>query len=249
VANPKANELVVYTCITGQYDEIRQPIENGSDIRFICYSDARPAKLGLWEIRPVPKEWGSGAQANRFAKMHPHILFPEYEQSLYIDGNIEVVSAVGAFVQSALEDALIAAHRHPFRNCVYEEAIECSAIGYGWPWQIQRQLTRYAEAGYPRNAGLFECNIIARRHLNPKVIALMEAWWEEYCSGIRRDQLSLPFLAWMHGLQINNLGDSDARFTQKFFKLHLDHRRPNSKITKSRGFLNRVAARIDILGK
>ena len=40
--------------------------------------------------------------------------------------------------------------------------------------------------------GLFECGVLVRHHGDDKLEKLMESWWKEFCSGIKRDQISLP---------------------------------------------------------
>ena len=41
------------------------------------------------------------------------------------------------------------------------------------------------------NLGITENGILIRRHNNPKVVELMELWWQEYLHGCLRDQVSL----------------------------------------------------------
>ena len=74
-------------------------------------------------------------------------------------------------------------------------------------------------AGFPEHCGLFEAGVILRKHV-PQTLRLMEAWWQAYLHGARRDQLSLPFVAWREGVSIASLGPSDPRFSQLHFKLH-----------------------------
>ena len=42
----------------------------------------------------------------------------------------------------------------------------------------------------PHHAGLFETNILWRRHLDPAIVALDDAWWGLMQASCMRDQLS-----------------------------------------------------------
>jgi hypothetical protein len=231
--------LVVYTCITGGYDELLPPRKIEPDIDYICFTDQASLRIAGWEMRPIPRELGGYALANRFAKMHPHILFPEYEYSIYVDGNIEIVGDLRSLSQSALKHSDIALYEHPFRDCIYLEASECAAIGYDWWWRIENQMNTYKENGYPTESGLFECCVIIRRHSVNSVKQLMEAWWNAYQNGIKRDQLSFPYLAWKLCIQVQNLGKSDPRFSRSHFSLSVSHRQAAKLRTRLRGFINR----------
>ncbi len=232
-------KLVVYTCVTGGYDELMSPRQIEPEIDYICFTDQITLSVPGWEIRPIPPELGGYALANRFAKMHPHILFPEYELSIYVDGNIEIVGGLHSLLESTLMRKDIALYEHPFRDCVYIEANECAAIGYDWYWRIESQMNVYRKSGYPAGSGLFECGVIIRRHSAKDVEELMEAWWVAYQNGIKRDQISLPFLAWRLGIQINNLGRSDPRFGRAYFSLSVGHRQAAKLRTRIRGYINR----------
>ena len=220
--------IVVYTCITGGYDEIKQPRSVEGAIEYVCFTDQPPSQPGAWHIRSLPRDFSNDAVNSRFVKMHPHVLFPEHEFSIYIDGTMEILGDLLPLAQSVMAASSFAAYQHSFRSCTYAEAAECAALGYDWPWRIGAQMTRYREQGFPENAGLFEANILFRSHHDARVKRLMEEWWHEYRGGVRRDQLSLVFAAWQHGLQIHNLGVSDPRVTQRHFRIQLSHKRPKA---------------------
>jgi|ERR1019366_7825688 hypothetical protein len=230
--------IVVYTCITGDYDNLLPPKQVEPQIRYVCFINQPTLSVPGWEIRSIPREWGDSAQANRFAKMHPHLLFPEYELSIYIDGSIEIIGGLHVLAQSALKITDIAMYQHPFRDCVYEEAQVCANFGFDWYWRIESQMNGYRLNLFPKNAGLFECCVIIRRHSSFAIKTLMDAWWSAYQNGIKRDQLSLPYLAWKQNVAIQNLGNSDPRFSRVYFSLH-SHRRPVPLSIRLRSYIHR----------
>jgi len=236
--------IVIYTCITGGYDELLEPMVVEPRVDYICVSDGAPRQGSVWRHLPLPLNMGDAAANSRYVKMHPHILFPQYDISIYVDGNIQLLAPITDLASEAMEHASIALYQHSFRNCVYEEARECSAIGHDWHWRIIAQMSRYRRDGFPTSWGLFEGNVIIRSNGNPDMANLMEMWWNEYLSGVRRDQLSLTYLAWKSSTKIYNLGPSDPRDMRAYFSLHKIHS-GHLLLTKFRGILNR---RILLLG-
>lgn len=218
------SRIVVYTCLTGGYDELLPPrnVEDGID--YVCFTDRRPTKSSAWRLEPLPWKSGGHAAINRYAKMHPHVVLPEYDFSIYVDANIEILGGLRELVDNAMSVADIALYQHPYRDCSFAEAQECAAIGHDWLWRIKAQMESYRRQGYPEAAGLFEATVLIRAHHKASICALMADWWTEYVRGVRRDQISLPFLLWKHGVQVCNLGVSDFRVTHHNFA-RCEHKR------------------------
>lgn len=220
-------KLVVYTAVFGGYDAIRPPrlLETGVD--YVCFSDSAATVPAGWRPGDLPLRAAalSSASRNRWAKMHPHLLFPDHDASVYVDGNVEVISPLAALARGALEQAPIAMYDHPFRRCLYEEAAACARVGLEWFAPIRRQMERYEADGFPAGFGLFEANVIVRRHGEAAVVQAMHRWWQEWERGIKRDQLSLTYVLWKEGLRPLSLGQHDPRFVQRHF-VYRTHRRP-----------------------
>lgn len=237
--------LLIYTCIAGGYDELLEPLVVEPGVDYVCVSDESPRPGSVWRQISLPLNMGDAASSSRYVKMHPHVLFPQYDISIYIDGNIQLLAPVTDLALEAMDYASIALYQHSFRNCIYEEARECSAIGHDWHWRIAAQMNRYRKDGFPAGQGLFEGNVIIRSNGSPDVARLMEMWWKEYLGGVRRDQLSLTYLAWKCSTRIYNLGPSDPRDIRAFFSLHKIHS-GHSLLTKFRGIINRRILQLDL---
>ncbi len=52
---------------------------------------------------------------------------------------------------------------------------------------VQKQMDRYRNDGYPEHNGLFEGIFWIRELNNPRVIIVMETWWQEVANGSKRD--------------------------------------------------------------
>lgn len=240
--------LVVYTCITGGYDDalaVRMP-EDG--VRYVCFTDGPVAGGQGWEVRSLPRSDLDPVGANRYVKMHPHLLFPEHAHSLYVDGNVELKAGVRAFAEEALRSHGMAVFAHPQRDCLYAEGRTCAYFGYGWSWAYHAQFSRYRREGLPDHAGLFECNILARAHHDAAVVALMEAWWGEFQAGVKRDQISLPYLVWKQGPPVNVLPRTRLRVDDPRFHLHIGHK-PATWGRRVRGLCNLLLPHFWLLGR
>lgn len=201
---------VIYTCIVGGYDVLRQPKVVDGDFDYICFSDDTSRERdGVWQIRQIPYSSEDRTRLSRYVKLLPHKVLQEYDESLWIDANITIT---GAGVYDAVRLAsgrgsLIAQVPHLERDCVYDEIVACYKdlrIGYGEARRVRQHLM---DEGFPRHFGLMENNLIFRRHNDPAVICLSESWWEEYNAFSRRDQLSLMPVCRKTGVTPDNLLD------------------------------------------
>jgi hypothetical protein len=236
-------KLVVYTAVFGNYDAIRAPRARIGGVDYVSFADD-PRLVGEgWNAGPLPAalQGLSPASRNRWLKMHPHLLFPEHDISLYVDGNIEVIGDVAELARTAVRAGPLSMYDHPFRSCLYDEALACAWVGLDWLDAIARHVERYARDGFPRQAGLFEANVIIRRHHDPVVIRAMERWWREWTDGIKRDQLSLTYALWREGLAAQSLGRHDPRFVHRYF-VYQRHRNPWRGLPQRllRRYLNRA---------
>lgn len=208
---------VIYTVLTGGYDRLQQPLATAPDWDFVCFTDvtidgegSAPTRDGVWELRPIPYE-GSSVLRARWAKMHPHLLLPDYKLSVFMDANLQIASA--AFFEALGQDqipgflglarslstpqgpkspknGLFRVPPHPQRDCVWEELRYCylkEKIGPRAAIQWHKTLKRMK---MPRHAGLYETGILVREHNNPSIIELDECWWSLLLqSKASRDQL------------------------------------------------------------
>lgn len=185
-----ANNSVVYTCIFGGYDRLRDPVVHSNGIDYVCFTNDPKLSSGVWHVRVLdpyfPKDM---SRSSRLPKICPHRFLGQYEHSLYVDGNmlLNVVPDIPAL----LNGKTIAMERHPKkRNCIYAEARACKKSHRGDPKAIDRQVNIYRKMGFPENAGLHTAWMIARRHNDERLSALNEMWWKHLCSYSNRDQLS-----------------------------------------------------------
>jgi polysaccharide pyruvyl transferase WcaK-like protein len=191
---PLPDSYVVYTAIAGGYDDLRPPEFDLPNCRFIVLSD-QSLEVEGWEVRPLNYYHSDPTRAARFAKLHPHVYFPDVDNSIWIDANIGIRGDIRTFFARLMQDQFLGIFLHPLRDCIYVEAEECIKRRKDYDHVIRRHIQRYRADGFPDKMGLWETNVLVRRHNDPGCIALMAAWWRELETGSRRDQLSLPAVA------------------------------------------------------
>lgn len=234
-------KLVVYTAIVADYDELRPPRVAPEGVDFVCFTEPGKRVPTGWTQRDLPRSDLPPQSRNRYAKFHPHLLFPEYDTSIYIDGNIEVVADIRPLAQRVIDRASVGLYDHPVRTNAFDEAIECALIGFDQASKIRRQIRRHFADGYAFEGGLFEANVMVRAHHDPAVVQAMARWWNEWQRGVKRDQLSLMYVLWKEKPRVLPLGRHDARFVHEYFVYH-PHRRKlgRSPMRTLRQILNRL---------
>ena len=215
---------VVYTCITNDYDDLRE-IEIykyiDKDWDYICFSDneemIKQGQVGIWEVRPLQFTELDNTRNNRWHKLLPHLLFPEYEESIYIDANINIISEY-LFDLVKNTEKLFIQPRH-FKNlCIYNEYEDVLEAKLDDKKLILDELEIVRCAGMPRNYGFGENNILYRKHNNENIIKIMNEWWYMVSNYAKRDQLSLAYLLWKNGINIEECTFENSRYQlEKFY--------------------------------
>ena len=225
LANKKTRKAssVIYTCVTNDYDDIREiacPGYINPDWDYICFTDdaedIAAGHIGVWEIKPLAFNLLDNTRNNRWHKMHPHILFPKYKESIYIDANIDILSSYLFNAIKSLDRSLIIP-KHPARTCIYKE-YECILSEFlDDPRKILHERKLISKSGMPTDYGLTENGILYRRHNEPSVISIMGEWWDMVEKYSRRDQLSLAWVLWKNGIHISDISIPNPRFLASDF--------------------------------
>lgn len=208
------NNLAIYTVITGNYDTIKQPqvITPGADY-YLFTNNHRIKDAGVWKVVYLNEDelmaaWSGSVNKkevyasnherinnillSRKVKMLAHKYLPEgYDMSIYLDADMLIRSDLNSLFDLLNGDALMAAFRHSYCTSVRAEIEDLTNRAVVDKAVVERQWRRYCEWDFMDNLGITENGILIRRHNNPKVVELMELWWQEYLQGCLRDQVSL----------------------------------------------------------
>lgn len=210
----------IYTVITGDKDILNDDI-NVVGAKAVCFTDNPKLTSKVWDIRILPEKMFQDIRRDsRIPKMLPHIYLPDAEYSLYLDGNIICKVPIQRLIDEWLRDADIAVFKHSTRNCLYDEAEECARLELDKKEIIACHYGRYLIEGFPKQKGLYQCGVILRKH-TPKIKRLNEAWFAQYCTGCKRDQISFPYVLEKEGLPINAI--NSHAWIHPYFEMENHH--------------------------
>ncbi|MCL2112636.1 MAG: DUF616 domain-containing protein [Streptococcaceae bacterium] len=223
---------VIYTCITGQYD---LPIEHqfvNPEYDYICYTDNNNNKIenSIWEFRQLKFSKLDSIRNARWHKLHAHELFPEYGESLWIDGNINVLSEEFFSKMNELNDSeFIASARHESRDNLFDELNECIIQRKDISKTMRMQKQKMKATGFNgiyAHGNFFETNVLLRKQHDKRCIRLMQDWWYWIENYSYRDQLSFTFVLWDNNYSASFLFDELLRYV-KFVKIDAHGNLPN----------------------
>ena len=197
--------VVVYTCITGGYDNILEPSVVTPGVDYVCFTDDKTLKSKTWKFRPIPEDLLSYSKVKqqRGVKILAHRYLSDYDISIWVDGAVIVRGDVNEFLKTLDTTAYsVFIPEHPARKCIYAEKDACVRIGKIKGDEValaDRQMKRYKDEGFPANYGLVQSNVMVRCHNDQRSRDLMEKWWSELKDYSHRDQLSFNYALWKMG--------------------------------------------------
>lgn len=208
------SNLAIYTVITGDYDTIKRPqvITPGAEY-FLFTNNHCGEEAGVWKIVHLDEPeltaaWSGSVNRNdavvfdnerinnillsRKVKMLAHKYLPKgYDMSIYFDADMLIKADLRGLSDLLNDNVLMAAFRHSYCTSVRAEIEDLTNRGVVEQAVVENQWHRYLKWGFSDDIGGTENGILIRRHNHPKMIELMELWWQEYLHGCLRDQVSL----------------------------------------------------------
>ena len=177
---------VIYSAVANNYDQKPLQVETISEqvrteLRVANFITKKEATLwnreNKWINPPVSGLW-----------------------SLYLDGSFQIKPEAKPKIQGVVEGWLdkhdMAAFRHPWRDCAYDEIDECVKLGRITAEEGQRARGHLMLAGFPRNYGLWSLGIMARRvHCNALQMFVVPGVWN-MVQELARDQIWFPYMLW-----------------------------------------------------
>lgn len=224
-------KIIIYTCILGGYDVVKEPFFKNKLYDFVLITDSPQKKISSWKsiyikdlINIIPTNLDN-ISLNRWVKMHPHKLFPEYEYSIYIDGSVTLVADMLPIILSQeKEKKFLGMHLHSCRTFLMSEAralLKCKKCSD--KNALNQQIEKYYKEGFDDSIKLLEATIIVRKHNDGQCVKIMEEWWNEFIGGVPRDQISLPYVLWKNGIKMEDiyiLGNNEYRNPRFYINKH-----------------------------
>jgi hypothetical protein len=197
---------ILYTAIFGNKDELIEDHRGVDDWRIICFTDNANLRADRTEVVRVPRICKDPVRCARYYKLLPHEHLPSAPYSVWIDGNVRITSDhFAAQVDDWLGHAPMAVLDHPRRDCVYREAERVIELGKDHPGVVRQQIKAYRAMGVPEHLGLHTNSVVCRRHDDPEVQRLCNAWWDILVDYSRRDQLSMDVARWLTGCSVTTI--------------------------------------------
>lgn len=209
----KNNRIAVYVCITGGYDELNIPtyIENNCDYYLITdipsdqkiMNDEYYRRINVNDI--VPEEVETPKEQNRYCKSHGYEIFPEYQYTVYIDGNVRICSPIAGLV-SCIGNTGIALHKHPYAKDAYVEVMSLALRDRVKEEETKITMPKLAKEGFPRDYGMPECGVIFVDNGKVQSSKILDRWYKNYRDNeVKRDQIYMAYTLWQFGISMEEV--------------------------------------------
>ena len=120
------DRLAVYTVITGNYDTLRKPLYIDSNCDYFCITNNKTIVSDFYKVIYVEDtEHMGNSRLSRYPKINPHLFFPDYKHSLYIDANFTILHSVWSWIFTYSRGRDMLMFIHPDRDCIYDEGVAC----------------------------------------------------------------------------------------------------------------------------
>ncbi|WP_169053250.1 glycosyltransferase domain-containing protein [Falsirhodobacter xinxiangensis] len=190
--------VVVFTVIVAGYDRPMPILCREPGIAYCLVSDtAFPGSD--WDHRPIPEaaRMLDPVAMSRWCKFFGHLIFPEYDLSIYLDGNLAVIGPVRALAETFRQTGAtmgLFAHRRKTIEAEVEACVHHRKFSGRDRAVVAAQVERYRADGILLQEALTDNGVLFRNHRAPELDNAMRLWWREFAMGVRRDQVSLPYI-------------------------------------------------------
>lgn len=197
----------VYTVITGGYDELTDPVYVDPNLDYYCFTDD-PDRYGsdIWKLRKLDYIIeGDNVRTQRYAKTHPFMLLPEYDHTIYVDGNFTIKGDLNEYINLFSRSKSMLCFPHENRQKLEDEVeaikILRMNIDPSVRNELDEQISFYRSQGYDDSEPLIASGCLARSNHDELLNRIMEDWWSEIQDRTTRDQLSIGYVCWKNNYQ------------------------------------------------
>jgi len=192
-------KTAIYTCTFSDYDLLLSPVARTPGCDFVAFVDKPQVFARRWRFAPLPETPNAAGQneINRYCKLFPSKILPDYDLSIYVDGNILIGADLTPLIQEFIaSDADIALFPGQHDRTVAEEielTLRNDKILPERRDAARRQLDHLRAAG-EADLPITMNGVLFRRHNRPRLNTLMQDWWQNINAYAMRDQFGLPGL-------------------------------------------------------
>ena len=221
-------KTVIYTSIFGGYDALQEPLFVNKNCDYYAITDKEIPKDSVWKKYDTDKIEGfsemDGYHKSKYAKFFPNVLFPDYDCSIWVDGNVKIVGDLMPLVYEMNKDHCMASFENPYHDCIYKEVNFLLSLNAVNTRQIGEQIEQYKKEGFPMHFGMREFSIIVRKHNDQELIEFMKQWWNEVNRFTMRDQISFPHVLWKNGKSIDYIYPYKGEWRKNPRFIYIEHK-------------------------
>lgn len=198
------NKICVYTCITGDYDNLKEIKKVEKNIDYYCFTNNPKIKSKTWNVVYINNDGLDNHRLSRKIKILGHAIINDYEICVWQDASIVFNKSITNFVNNHYDKNkdIMCVPKHHCRSSVKEEAKACVELKKDSKEVINKLLYFYKKEKFRDNLGLFENAIFIRNNRNDLLNETMKVWFQIIEKYSKRDQLSLTYAAYKTGLKI-----------------------------------------------
>ena len=158
------NKICVYTCITGNYDNLKEITKLEKKIDYYCFTNNKNIKSNTWNVVYIEDETLSNVQLARKIKILGHELINDYDILLWMDGAVIFNKEIKDFINTYLnKNDVFVGFMHGERDNIKDEAYACYRFNKESKGNINRILKFYEDEKYLFDNGLIESTVYIKR--------------------------------------------------------------------------------------
>lgn len=196
--------ICVYTCITGEYDNLKEIKNVENNIDYYCFTNNKNIKSKTWNIVYIDDDKLSNVLLARKTKILGNpIINSKYDIELWMDAAVEFLKPINDFIDEYLgEKDNFVCFKHGLRNSIEEEMDACLRFRKESIDKIENLKEFYKKENYNYDNGLVESTVLIKRPNDEKVIETMNVWFDMVKNYTKRDQLSFNYALFKTGLKV-----------------------------------------------
>lgn len=199
-------KICVYTCITGDYDNLNEIEHPEKGIDYYCFTNNQSLKSKTWKIIQIRDDKLDNCRLARKIKVlgHPTIN-DHYDVALWTDASVVWQKPISEFIAKYFKNQPFSIFKHSCRSSVHDEAIACLLNRKDSKDAIVKTLKYLEQNQYPDTSGLHESTVFIRILKDPQVMEMAKVWFSVIENYSRRDQLSFDYAVWKTKLKIKTI--------------------------------------------
>ena len=223
-------KICVYTCIVGEYDNLKEIEYIDENIDYILFTDKKNIKSNTWKVVYIENDENlpKVILARKIKILgHPSIN-NKYDVLMWIDGSVKFNTKMGKFLEQFLTDSdVFVGFKHGERKNIEEECYACVKMRKETKNNVINLLNFYKKQNYKFDNGLIESAVYIKRPKDKTVKETLNIWYNMVISYSKRDQLSFNYAIYKTGLKVKWI--NEKVFHNKWFKCYTHNYEKNIK--------------------